>query len=112
MLLPKQVEKVPEHATLLGSSDFCPNESLLIRHPTTGAPKAFTFQPHNDYPRRVGRELYTMRRHLIDAQKDEPGRTDRALASLDERFPSDEVLVTSWAVNFLRYGLEKPPSSV
>jgi len=97
-----QVEKLPPNTTLLGTSDFCPNEMLLIRHPNSGIAKAFTFQPHNDYPRRVGRELYTMRRERIDAN--EPGRTDRALQSLDERFPSDEILVTRWAARFLRDG--------
>jgi len=77
----------------------------MICNPVTQQPKIFSFQGHVEYPRPFLRSLLEVRRERIE--KANPGRLDAALASLDDRYRSDELLLTRWAINFLR--AELPP---
>jgi len=102
-----QVVQLPSSATLLGTSDFCQNEMMLVRNPRTGQAKVFSFQGHIEYPRRLLVSSFKDRRAVID--REEPGRVDRALTSLEDGNQSDERVIARWAVNFLRV-LEASPA--
>jgi GMP synthase-like glutamine amidotransferase len=96
-----QVVTLPDNCTLLGTSEFCRNEMMVTRNSKTGQPKVFSFQAHIEYPRELLEHSFQTRRDLIN--KDEPMRAERALKSLAASNVSDELILTQWAINFLRH---------
>lgn len=79
---------------------------MVVVHPVSKLPKAFSCQGHIELPRDYLANLYRTRRERIDAGH--PGRAEQALKTLDPSNTSDDVLVGRWAVNFLRGVGESP----
>ena len=57
-----QVELLPRNAERLGTSPHCLNEMMLLRHPVSRRPKAFSCQGHIELSRDYLKQVYTTRK--------------------------------------------------
>ncbi len=81
-----QVIELPEQATVLASSDFCPNAVLAYGDPQ--APDAISIQPHPEFENELVLDLLEIRR----GETFDLASTDQAMARLTQ--PVDN---TAWA---------------
>lgn len=83
-----QVTELPEGATVIASSDFCPNAAYHIRD------QVLCFQGHPEF-------VHDYSRALLDARQEVLGEEvyQRAIASLEEDHQGD--LVGKWMLRFI-----------
>jgi len=84
-----QVAKLPDQASLIASSDYCPISSFQI------ASHILTFQGHPEFQADYLRYTMNKRREVIGEEK-----YNKAIDSLER--PNDSQLVTQWIINFIR----------
>ncbi|MXU64000.1 type 1 glutamine amidotransferase [Oceanomicrobium pacificus] len=89
-----QVQTLPEGATVLASSAFCPYAALAYGDPDR--PVALSVQPHPEFTRAFVRDLITERRGIAMPED----RSDEALAGLDR--PVDNTAWARWIVDFFQ----------
>ena len=78
-----QVTQVPEGAEVVASTDFCANAPLLYDD------RAFTVQPHPEFPDSVVETLIAVRGHLVA-----PERVAAARSHLNQ--PNDNRRIADW----------------
>lgn len=83
-----QVVQLPSTATVIATSNYCPNAAFQIGENVLG------FQGHPEFIRGYSRQLMEMRRGIIPEDVIEEG-----LASLFDE--TDHLLIAKWIVNFL-----------
>ncbi|WP_250658829.1 glutamine amidotransferase-related protein [Alkalimarinus coralli] len=84
-----QVVQLPSEATVIASSEYCPNSAFQLGDNILG------FQGHPEFIRGYSRKLMEMRRGIIPDDVIEQG-----MASLLES--TDHLVVARWIVNFLQ----------
>jgi len=82
-----QVVQLPSNATVIASSDYCPNAAFQIGDNVLG------FQGHPEFIRGYSRQLMEMRRGLIPDDV-----IDAGLTSLFD--DTDHLVIAKWIVNF------------
>lgn len=92
-----QVTRLPEKATLIASSDFCPNAAFMIDN------QVLCFQGHPEFTQDFLRCLLESRRSIYTEQF-----YASALASLNNRH--DGLLVGKWMLEFVKKSREVSPT--
>lgn len=82
-----QVVQLPSNATVIASSDYCPNAAFQIGDNVLG------FQGHPEFIRGYSRQLMEMRRGIIPDDVIEAGLT----SLFDD---TDHLVIAKWIVNF------------
>ncbi|NNU79634.1 C26 family cysteine hydrolase domain-containing family [Halovulum dunhuangense] len=100
-----QVVEIPEHATVLAASDFCPYAALAYGDPE--APYAISVQPHPEYTADALREVMDLR------MKDKlpPEILSRATESLDTGVSGDAEWAKAIVSYFRAAGARRPASA-
>lgn len=86
-----QVTQLPEGATLLASSEFCPNAAYAI------GDQVLCFQGHPEFFHDYSRDLLVLRRHAY-----EPSLYQSAIDSLDQAHQGSAV--AEWMMRFISQG--------
>jgi len=91
-----QVESLPPGATVLASSEFCPNAMIAV------GDKILTLQSHPEMPSAYVRQLYDVRRPRVGEE-----RVDEALTTITETsHATDAHRVAGWIGQFLTQAVE------
>ena len=89
-----QVQRLPPHAELFATSDFCPLGGFTV------GDKVMTVQGHPEFNKAYARELMTLRREMLGEQVYERGIQSLAV-------DTDERLLSRWMLNFLSLDLSQ-----
>lgn len=84
-----QVIKLPEAATLLAASNFCPISAYSIGE------HIFSLQGHPEFTRDYAKKRYDSREEKLGKQT-----YQQAIATLSN--PTDEILIGKWILNFFK----------
>ena len=94
----EQVIMLPENATLVAGSDFCPHSIFSVGQSMLG------IQGHPEFTTEYSRALMEARREIISAH-----RVSEGMASLAK--PVHGGLTFEWIVKFIREALSLPAAS-